>query len=220
MKRTIASGALLGLVVLAGIVIVITHAIGGGSSTHHHASAPARVIIGGSSGTACSLPAGSQTIPADSPPAAEWQPVGAMEAPQAPTTYGPQRTNGVWNTCFAHNPSGALLAAFNFYATTTIPSVSASEVVEHLAIGSPTSGVKEGKRFPAGTQIAGYRYNSYTASAATVVVALQGPTGIYAAVITPMAWTGSDWRYVYPAAGTVAAKALPDLTGYVEWSAF
>ncbi|MGO9754654.1 MAG: hypothetical protein ACLP8S_01130 [Solirubrobacteraceae bacterium] len=217
----IASGALLALIVIAGIVIAITHAAGGNSSTSRHTSTTPRVIIGGSSGTTCSLPTAPQTIPADSPPAAEWQPVGAMEVPQAPTTYGPQHTNGVWNTCFAHNPSGALLAAMNFYASATMRGISPTQFLDHLATDVPTGQVKAGKPFPAGTQVAGYRYDNYTPALARVTIALQGPSGIYVAAITSLAWTGSDWRFVYPAAGgSVAAEVLPDLTGYVVWSAF
>ena len=35
-----------------------------------------------------------------------------------------------------------------------------------------------------------------------------------------MAWTGTDWRYAFPATASLRSPALSDLTGYVPWSAF
>ncbi|MHB8657443.1 MAG: hypothetical protein ACYC91_05730 [Solirubrobacteraceae bacterium] len=216
------SGAFLLALVLLGVVVAV---IGGGSDGGQPARAPvtarrpaARPPQGTASGCA-ERPAGSQAIPASSPPPARWGTVGSMQVPQSPTVYGPERSNGPWETCFAHSPSGALLAAMNFYAEGTAASPSA--VLEHLAV-NVTAADRTGGGLDANgpVQLAGYRYDSYTPSEAQLTIVLQGPQGKLAGVVSVMRWNGSDWRYLAPADGTPSAEVLRDLTGYVPWSAF
>ena len=140
--------------------------------------------------------------------------------PQAPGTLGPQQTSGVWNTCFAHNPTGALLAAINLWAegtTTATP----SEVFQRLAVGAPANVGSNVRLDDAGpVQFAGYKYDSYTAPDAQISVVLQGPQGKLVAFVTSMQWNGSDWKYVFPSRGVPPIEVIPDLTGYVPWSEF
>ena len=221
------SGMFVLALLLAGIAFVIFN---GGNSTHHsHTATPATSSPTASATTSvtttaaiggCSLPAGNQTVPSLSPPPGTmWHQVGSMQAPQAPSALGPERTNGVWNTCFAHNPSGALLAAFNLWAETT--AASPTDVFHRLGIGAP-SNLGNNDRLDAGgpVQFAGYKYQSYTPSTAEVFVVIHGPQGKLAAAETTMRWTGQDWRYVFPPGGQLSLQVIPDLTGYVSWSAF
>jgi len=169
---------------------------------------------------ACTLAAGDQTVPYDSPPSGTaWNEVGSMQAPQAPLTLGPQRSNGVWNTCFAHSPSGALLAAFNLWAEGT--AADPGQVFRHLAVGAPKNlGNNDRLDSNGPVQFAGYKYESYTPSTAQVIVVIKGYRGAFEALGTTMRWTGTDWRYVFPPNGTPAVQTLSDLTGYVQWSEF
>ena len=98
-----------------------------------------------------------------------------MQAPQSRQAYGPQRTNGVWNTCFAHSPSGALLAALNFWAEST--AAPSGEVYRHLAIDVPSQALKTTSRLDdeGPVQFAGYKYQSYSSSTAQVIVVIKGP---------------------------------------------
>jgi hypothetical protein len=213
---------------LAGIAVTI---FGGGNSTHH--SQPGAHASTGSSGAGspapasrpaaaggCSLPAGSQTVPYNSPPAGTtWNQVGSMETPQAPSTLGPQRTSGVWNTCFAHSPSGALMAAFNLWAEAT--AASPSDVFHRLGLGAPANlGNNDRLDAQGPVQFAGYKYGSYSSTAAQIFVVIRGSQGGLEAAGTTMHWTGSDWRYVFPPQGVPPLQRLSDLTGYVTWSGF
>ena len=84
-----------------------------------------------------------------------------MQVPQSPTVYGPQRADGPWETCFAHSPSGALLAAMNFYAEGTAAAPSA--VLAHLAVNVTAADMTGGGLDANGpVQLAGYRYVAYT----------------------------------------------------------
>ena len=69
-------------------------------------------------------------------------------------------------------------------------------------------------------QLAGYRFDAYSPAQAQISIVIRGPEGKLAAIVTTMTWTGSDWKYVFPPNGTPPVQVIPDLTGYVSWSAF
>ena len=143
-----------------------------------------------------------------------------MEVPQRPSVYGPEHTNGVWSTCFADSPAGALLAAINFYAESTT-GVAEESVMRRYAVGAPSSmGSNEGLDGSGPVQLAGYRYQSYTPSRAEISVVFQGPEGKTAAIVTTMVWRSEDWKYVFPPGGIPSYEVIADLTGYVPWGDF
>ena len=216
------SAAFLLALVLLGILVA---AAGGGSQGSVQPTPPptgqppANAATTASGATGCALPASDQSVPATSPPPARWETVGSMETPQAPSSLGPAHVDGVWNTCFAHSPNGALLAAFNLWAEGT--AAAPSDVFRHLAVGAPANLGNEDRLDAEGpVQFAGYRYESYQPSTAKLMVVIKGPQGALEAVGTTMRWVDGDWKYVFPPSGTPALQTLPDLTGYVQWSAF
>jgi hypothetical protein len=168
---------------------------------------------------ACELPAAAQKVPSSSPPPAQWETVGSMQVPQNPAVFGPQRSAGPWNTCFAHDPSGALLAAMNFWAEGT--AVAPNDLFARLAVGAPRN-LGSNTRLDSGgpVQFAGYRYDSYTPSQAQIAVVFRGPEGKLLAVACSMVWSGGDWKYQFPTHGTPAMQVIADLTGYVPWTSF
>ncbi len=216
------SGAFLLGLLLAGMLVAVT----GGGSHQARPSEPQPTIAQRAAASAtsseggCSLAAGGQSIPSASPPAGtQWASVGSMQAPQAPSLYGPQRSSGGFDTCFARSPAGALLAAINLWAEST--AAPPSQVFAKLSIGAP-SNLGNNARLDSGgsVQLAGYRYDSYSPAQAQISIVLQGPQGKLAAVVTTMAWADGDWKYVFPANGTPPIEVIGDLTGYVSWSAF
>jgi hypothetical protein len=217
------SGAFLLVLALLGLVVAAT---GGGSgaggrshSTPLSAVLPAGPPSGISTGGCAASQGGSQAVPSSGPPRARWAAVGSMQVPQNPAVYGPARSEGPWETCFARDPSGALLAAMNFWAEGT--AVAPSELLQRLAVGAPKN-LGNNARLDAGgpIQFAGYRYDSYTPSEAQVAVVFRGPGGKLLAVVTTMVWRGGDWKYLFPPAGTPPMQAITDLAGYEPWSSF
>ena len=215
------SGAFVLALALLGVVLAL---IGAGSG-HQPAGAPPSTTTAASAPPhantpgGCSLPAGHQDIPWSSPPPVRWGTVGSMQVPQNPAVFGPGRLSGPWNTCFAHDPSGALLAAMNLWAEGT--AVPANELFARLAVGAPRNlGNTTALDASGPVQFAGYRYESYTPAEAQVAVVFRGPEGRLLAVATAMGWRAGDWKYLFPAGGTPAMQVIGDLTGYVPWSSF
>lgn len=218
------SGAFLLALILAGILVAV---LGEGGSGHAHRQTHPPVVVRSptmrstpTSSTACSLPPGAQAVPSVSPPAGtHWATVGSMQAPQAPSLYGPQGTEGVFNTCFAHSPSGALLAAINLWAEGT--AANPSQVFQKLGVGAPRNLGNNQRLDAAGpVQLAFYKYDSYTPGKAVVDVVIKGAQGRLVAISTPMIWNGDDWRYAFPPHGSPSLEVIQDTTGYVQWSAF
>jgi hypothetical protein len=215
------SGAFLLALVLLGLVVAVIGAGGGANHTASRQPAAIRPALNqpAASVAGCSLPAGNQTVPADSPPQTRWGTVGSMEVPQSPTVFGPERSDGLWETCFARNPSGALLAAMNLWAEGT--AVPPSELFARRAVGAPTNLGSTAQLDSSGpVQFAGYRYESYTSSDAEVAIVFMGPEGKLLAVLTSMVWRAGDWKYLFPPEGAPAMQVIGDLTGYVQWSGF
>jgi hypothetical protein len=215
------SGAFLLALVLLGVIVA---AIGAGSRGGRPTNTPATAARPAApsapvSTSGCALPAGNQTVPSTSPPRAQWGTVGTMQVPQNPAVFGPQRSEGPWDTCFARDPSGALLAAMNLWAEGT--GVPPSDLFQRLAVGAPKNlGSNEQLDSNGPIQFAGYRYDSYTRSDAQVAIVFRGPEGKLLAVVTSMVWRDGDWKYLFPTAGAPPMQVIPDLTGYVQWSSF
>jgi len=214
-----------GGMIAAGVLAAIV--IGGGAALifgGRHQSAPHRAAAAASpatSNTGCSLPAGSRDVSevAVSPPAVSgWAQVGNMQVPQAPSTFGPQHTSGIWTYCYAHNPAGALLAAIAMWADTT--AATSTAVARHLAVNIPP-GALGNDELPSYVELAGYRYLSYTPQRADVEIVLSAYDKSYAEADTPMVWDSAinDWRVSLPPSGSLAAAPIDSsLQGYVPWS--
>lgn len=240
--RFVLSVALLGIVALAGILLAATHGNNPAPSTPpaSHASNPPDVPPASPPGsgpgsashndspaantTTCSLPPGNQAVPSTSPPPnSHWKLVGSMEAPTDPDTYGPQRTHGIWRTCFAHSPTGALYAAINFYAEdTAAPNL---EVERRLLADGPLKNgtLRDDKNQPSidvngPLHVVGYAYAAYSPQTAALTIGFRLINGKLLSIPTTMIWQHGDWRVATPPKGQ-RVDPLPDLTSYVRWGA-
>jgi hypothetical protein len=183
----------------------------------------------GSVKLSCSLPVGSQQAPTVGPELA-WVTVGEMQAPQAPATYGPQREQDGIAVCFAHNPTGSLLAAINFFAQAT--AASPVKLIRTLVANTPERVValtqaREGQDQllqnsdgdPGSVQVTGYEIVDYTPAQANLNVVLEGPGGQLAAVECQLEWQAHDWKFVIPPGGQLNSAAITTMDGFVSWTA-
>ena len=229
----IASAVLLGMLVLAALFVVI------GAATHRRPTASATAPLsharpGSPKANArvegrCSLPVGSQRVPTVGP-ALEWVTVGQMEAPQAPASLGPQREQTGIGVCFAHNPTGSLLAAINFFAQATVTSpvalirtLAAATPERQLALTQARDGqnqlLQDSDGDPGDVQVTGYQIVDYTPAQANVDIVLEGPGGQLAAVQCQLEWQSDDWKFVIPPGGQLVSTQVTTMDGFVSWTA-
>lgn len=218
----IAAAAVVALIVLLGIILAFTRGPGA-DGRNPAASLPPPPAPSGSATTssACGLVAGNQGVP-ETAPDADWELVGKMIAPTAPTTYGPGRVANGFRTCFQQSPIGALYAAASFWATLTAKTD--AETYRRLAVGSRARdraiAATKGQRTPQldGLQIAGFAFSSYARDRASVRLAFRLESGGLVSADTPLVWNHGDWRYEVPldqGRGSVAQVA--DLGGFIAW---
>jgi hypothetical protein len=229
----VVSAVLLGMLVLAGLFVVIgatghqkpTQVVAMRRGKTHAPRAKANASVS----VSCSLPAGSQQVPTIGP-TLEWATVGQMQAPQAPTTFGPRREQNGIGVCFAHNPTGSLLAAINFFAQATVaPPV---RLIETLVADTPDkqpalTEAREGEDQllqdsdgdPGSVQVTGYQIVDYTPAQSNLNVVLEGPGGELASVECQLDWQATDWKFVIPAGGQLTSAAVTTMDGFVSWAA-
>ncbi len=181
----------------------------------------------------CPVLPDSDSVPVVPPADTRWELVGRIAAPTAPRLHGPAVVAPV-RSCFAHTPTGALYAAVNVLATTTLPDgdrlltgplaaagPGRDEAVRRLATEPDTTAAG------VSTQVAGFAFLGYTAEEANIDLAIVSTTPTASGLVhVPLTvrWDASggsgDWKVVYPESGELFAGVgtVPNLAGYVPWS--
>lgn len=240
-RGTITAGIVLLLVIIAAVSFAVV-SIGGGSGSNRSAakkpsSTPSTSSGGGSSSTTattastsgCSLPAGNQTVPDYTPSGITWRIYQTVALPYSPT-YGPQHVNGDIARCYAHDPTGALIAATQLSARLVAsPStdVAMQQVVPgpgrtaFIAKDSQALKNQQGGNTPGEfAQFAGFKFVTYTPATAVVELVTQGSNGGYEAAAVTVSWTDGDWKLVLQPDGSTSPNAFPvaSLAGFAGWA--
>lgn len=223
--KFLAAAILLGLVLIAGIVLIGVRLFSGGTNNGLPDTTATATNKPTGSSSACGVPDGSQTVPS-SAPEAEWSLAGKTAAPVS-EVFGPSKVLEGVHTCFAHNPTGALFAAINYYADTTDPAVRtktllAERIFSDANSGKADMGEDSGANALPTYQVSGFRVDDAMpnrVSVAVVVRSTEGPTaGQQAAVTFTMGWQSGDWRVIVPPNGQPPTTAIASLSGYIAWS--
>lgn len=224
-KRTIAAGMVLVLVAV-GIAWALTT---GGDDKRATGSVPAAYE------SACGLTGGDTTEPTRGPEV-QWQNIDGNWLPIS-TTHGPgkRETGGAWS-CFAHTPTGAVLAAQTIPGIMNVADDYASVVREQTVPGADQlAGIKRGQPRFTGGQTAtplGFVLNSYTDDGSTATVtfyvrassATRSPTTVrYTSTVHWFGGRTGDWLLRLTSDGGSISSIEPvsgDLAGiprFVEW---
>ncbi|MEL7978382.1 hypothetical protein AAG589_21125 [Isoptericola sp. F-RaC21] len=227
-----ASAVFIGALAAAGVYLVVTQdAQPGGAVT---ASSPSPAVPKVSSSPAegdsvCGLEAGDQTVP-ESAPATSWDLVGKVAAPSVEGSGPGVVDDDGFRYCFAHSPTGALVAAATQLPMSANEST-AKQWMDKSVADSPerdeelqamTDPARVKDFVAAGTargvpQLRAFRFISYDQTSAVVDLVVEYPDGMVA-IPSEMTWQDGDWRYQPPASGRLAADTVRTLDGYVEWS--
>lgn len=219
----LASIALAGLVLVAAITVVIAR-VTGDNDTAASPSAPAE----DAATSACGLPDGDQSVP-ETPPEVTWELTGTFVTPTSGALGPADHVVGV-PVCFAHSPSGAVVAAVSYLGATTDPNISRADLIKVRILmdenGQQLAETEEEATDPdaqgAKFQLAGFAVADATRDRTTVDLAIRSSDGpeagqVYALTLT-LVWSDGDWKIAVPATGQPPTKAIASLNGFVEWS--
>ncbi|MDU5232194.1 hypothetical protein [Actinomyces sp.] len=181
----------------------------------------------GESDSVCGLVASDQVIPTQALPSV---PVSVGTRIQVPSIdgYGPGVREGV-SHCFAHNPSGAILAAANFL-TWMSSKEQLDEVVPALVAEGPNkermeAAVKDEWQGETGSAfiIRGFKYEDRGPDDAMVVLAVSHVAFPDKIVGWPLVltWQDGDWKVEAPSTDSWGERLIDSmpLEGFIEWSA-
>jgi len=212
---TVAVAAAILLVVLAASVVFV---LPGGDiqSPASHTNTPAKVV------------------PSAAPAGVTWKLVGQVAVPFS-ASDGPAKATATQEFGFARTPVGALIAAAQIstragysagrdsWEATLLNQFVASTDRDTLLKILRDAAASGQQPAAAGelSQIAGFRYLSYTDDAAVIGLVRRTPQGTYAMTTLTVQWQNGDWKLVAPASGQwpSATSALSNLAGVVPWGA-
>ncbi|MGK5557663.1 hypothetical protein ACSNOI_39250 [Actinomadura kijaniata] len=223
----------LAVTLVGGIVVVVT-----GRSAPRAAPPPAASTTAAPppatpapAGASCPPTTPSQQPLTAAPPAISWQVFKGMALPSS-ATAGPLVTEGEIARCFAHTPTGALIAAtqlgFRYSVVTDWTQISRQLVdgpgkAAFMAQRSASPHPAAPRPGQVG-QIAGFRMLTYDPAVAVVQLAIrlpaQNPTqnsfGVSALTVK---WQGQDWHLELQPDGIANTdpQILPSINGYIPW---
>ena len=225
----IAAAIVVGVIVLAAIVVLVSSLTGRGDDPVATPSDSPTAIPTSSAAdeSICGLEGFETEDTLSGAPKNEWELVGTVAAPTEPDETGPGVTENGFRSCYSHTAQGALYATVNWFALSSdarnIPKL--PELVEPgpgrdaaiAAAGSATATPSETR-----LQVAGFKINSYDGQEAVVDVAwsVTSEGGALVSLPTVLHWVDGDWKIVLTDAGTFpyASAPLENLGGYTPWA--
>jgi hypothetical protein len=225
----IAAASVVGLIVLAAMIVMVTSLIRGGDepapAPTSTATPTASAARGAADESVCGLDGIEEVNTLDSAPDNEWELVGTVAAPiDEDAGPGVVEENG-FRSCYSHTAEGALFAAVGYLAVSSdIRNI--DRISELLAAGPVRDELEQSPQQPesasdARLQVAGYRINAYSAEEATVDVVYQVTSegGALVSLPTVLRWEEGDWKIVITESGPpFAPSQLENLGGYTPWA--
>ncbi len=186
-------------------------------------SAPPTPGVGG-----CKLRNPDQRIPRVAPSAVSWQFEADMLIPLQ-QQGGPAVTDrsGV-RSCFAHSPTGAVLAAMVVLGQIRNPDLTADVLATRIAPGPGRTRAMRETRVSTTprnegqvTQFTGFKVFDYQPDRAILAIAVQLGDAQLASLPVTMVWSQGDWKAVLQEDGSFNGQVAPDvlasLDGYVRF---
>lgn len=227
------AGALLLVVVVAGVLLSVRGHSGGGS-----VAAPASTSVTTAPTAAPTAAASPSAGPVDggvkalaTAPTTRWALYQGFAVPYS-AVYGPRTVDGYGPaTGYAHDAGGALFAAAQLNARIPLgPNGAWEKTVAAQVVPGPARdaglAASKDRNIAPGTvpyainQIVGYRIATYTPDVALVELVARIPTGQLQSSTSTVRWMGGDWKLQLTPASRVGTDPVPvpSLAGYVPWS--
>jgi len=202
--------------VITAVVVIMTGQGGTASRTPQAASTSA----------ACPASPQSSAIPAAPPSDLKWQGIGSIEVPTS-ATDGPARHSGDVLSCFAHSPMGAVVAAYDIFASLLSPQGMTSTALAGIAPGAGRQAYiasTQAQGIPTLTpgelvQPVGFQVVAYTPEQATIETLASASGQYYQADERTLVWSGGDWRLLLTPDGSIGPdpQLVQSAAGFVLW---
>lgn len=231
-KSFIAAAIVVGLIVLAAIIVLVTSLQGGSNVEAPPTSTPSSSPTGSPTAepvedpSVCGLEGFETENTLGSAPDTEWELVGTVAAPTDSSGAGPGTVDNGFRSCYAHTAEGALYAAVNYIALASdsrnVPRL--PELVEpgpgrDAALENSTDAPEASNTR---LQVAGFKVNSYDGQEAVIDVVWEVTSKDNALVSSPtvLHWVDGDWKLVLSEEGAppFASSQIENLGGYIPWS--
>jgi hypothetical protein len=220
----LAAAVVVGIIVLAAIVVLIT-SIGRGSnsatSKPSYSPTSSAPVVKNSDKSICGLSGFGTRDTLSGAPSVHWVLVGTIAAPTA-SSAGPGKIVKGLRTCYAHTAEGALVMATNFIAMGSDATLG-PRLVSLVAPG-PGRNALESKPSTSTSsseaQVAGYKIGAYNRSQATVEIVMNYSDGSLVSIPLKLVWSQGDWKVVLTDSGDfpLAPAQIQDLGGYTPWA--
>jgi hypothetical protein len=227
----VVAAALVGLIVIGGLIMLISGALTQPTSGQTPSGPPATPtaspepeLTGGES--VCGLEGIATTGAAEIPPPVEWTVVGNFPVPGSPEVGPGETTEDGLRTCYQRTPEGALVAAVNYLGASTdarllVPAYEYSTAEgpgrkKAIALARQQDSIGSSR-----AEVVGYRVLGYDGESAKIDLALELASGQYLSMVNDMVWEDGDWKGVVTDEGIAPTQPsqIVDLNGYVLWGA-
>ncbi|WP_158013636.1 hypothetical protein [Carbonactinospora thermoautotrophica] len=149
-----------------------------------------------------------------------------VAVPSSPTA-GPAVVDGDVARCYAHTPTGALLAAWQIGIRYLVADDWRTVVAQQVMPGpGRDTYVRLRAQVTANSdqpgqygQVAGFKFVTYTPQVAVIQLVSRFPTGSLQVITATVVWSDGDWKLQLQPDGSVSPSAqhVPSLAGFVVW---
>ena len=221
----IAAAIVVGVIVLAAIVVLVSSLTGRGDDpvATPSNSPPAIPTSSAADESICGLEGFDTENTLSDAPNNEWELVGTIAVPADPKGSGPGVIDDGLRTCYAHTAEGALFMAVNYMAMGTDASLY-DRLPQLIAPGAGREALKQAPVTPSTSstraQVAGFTISGYSPASTTVDLALNYSNGQIVSIPLKLVWVENDWKLVLTDTGElpIAPAPLSNLGGYTPWS--
>lgn len=224
-RRWWVAAGVVGVIVALGLILTVAGLVGGGQQPAPAVAAPSPAGDP-QDPSVCGLTDVALSGTVEQAPPAQWSLVGTIAAPTVDGQGPGVVDEDGFRSCFAHTPTGAVVAAANLAALGSYAPVRDRFNHEAIAPGpgrdvllaEPSShGASDGAR----AQLVGFRLLRYTGDQADLDLAFRTNTGQLFGFTVFLGWAGGDWKVRLADDGSDLSSVSPitDLSGYVAWGA-
>ncbi len=218
--------SVVGVIVALGLILSVLGIVGDRHEPPPAAAAPTAARDAEQQPSVCGLPDVELSGTVTEAPVAQWSLVGTIAAPTVEGQGPGLIEDDGFRSCFAHTPTGAVVAAANLAAMGSYAPLRPRFDREALAPGPGRDAVLAKPRPQGGTdgvrlQLAGFRLLRYTGAQADLDLALLASTGQMFGFTFFLEWAEGDWKARMADDGSDLSSVSPisSLAGYVAWSA-